>query len=80
MLVTCLADLKDGVQIRNFKDKLFSYKEIRDLIENLLQRAENVGYPFAAIRLHQIGDRSGQIEAKVEVKLNEQIKIERIKN
>ena len=55
-------------KFENFQDKLFSHREIRDLIENLLQRAENMGYPFAAIRLHQVGDRSGQIEAKIEVK------------
>ena len=71
--------LKDAVQIRSFEDRLFHHEEIKNLIENLLKRAEDHGYPFAAVRLRQTGDQSGSLEAKLEVRLNDQISIEKIK-
>jgi outer membrane protein assembly factor BamA len=60
-------------------DKLFSYAEIQDLFQRILQIAENQGYPFAAVHLDSIGIRQERIDAKIIVVLNERIEIERIR-
>ncbi|NND31771.1 MAG: hypothetical protein HKN76_04210 [Saprospiraceae bacterium] len=71
--------LRDQIQIKVNPDRPYDHREIVGLFDRLLQKAENSGYPFAAIRLDSVGIRDGMIKAKVNVNLNQRITIERIR-
>jgi len=61
------------------KDRKFSTSEVQELFERLLIKAENNGYPFAAIRLDSIRFNQEEIYASIQVELNERISLEAIK-
>jgi len=71
--------LAEGVRLPRFRDKSFSYQEISNLFERLLTRAENSGYPFAAVRLDSIDLDDGIVRARVHVNLNDYVTIAQIK-
>ena len=71
--------LQDQVQTRISPNKLYDHQEIAALYDRILQKAENIGYPFAAVRLDSVGIEEGRIRAKVLVNLNQYISIERIR-
>lgn len=73
------AHLQDQINVRIEEKKLYSHEEIQALFERLLTKAENIGYPFMAIRLDSIGINEGNIRAKVAVNTNERISIERVR-
>lgn len=45
---------KTGFREKFFLNKPFHYQEVAQLMENVLQYAENTGYPFATIRLTNV--------------------------
>ena len=67
-----------GFRERLYSNKPFSYKEVRELQENLLEYAENNGYPFAAVWLDEINIREGKVDAKLSMEKNRLIQIEGI--
>ncbi len=71
--------IEDELTLHIAPDKLFSYQDIQDLFQRILEIAENQGYPFAAVHLDSIGIREEKIKAKIEIQLNDRIEIERIR-
>ena len=71
--------MQSAVEIGPQENKRYSHRQIQMLFERLLTRAENEGYPFAAVRLDSSQFKDNEVEAKVQVQLNDQFKIERIK-
>ncbi len=70
--------LHDAHRFQHREDQIFEYREIQQLFDALLTKAENNGYPFAAVRLDSIGTKNGQIYAKVEAVMNKKVTLEAI--
>ncbi len=58
--------------------KPFDYTGLQTYFERLLQRAEEEGYPFAAVRLEGLQLVENAIRARVTMQLNEAVHIEKI--
>ncbi len=71
--------LAEGVRLPKVRDRRFSHQEITNLFERLLTRAENHGYPFAAVRLDSVQIRNAEVQAQVRVNLNDFVTIDEIK-
>ena len=71
--------MQESIQIRDQSGRPFSHSELQALFEELLDLAENTGYPFAAFKLDSVGIKDGAIDAKIIPRLNERITIEDIK-
>ncbi len=71
--------IEDELTLHTIPDKLFSYQDMQDLFQRILEIAENQGYPFAAVHLDSVGIREEKIKAKIEIQLNDRIEIERIR-
>ncbi len=54
---------KIGFDTKNFKSKPFSYTKLSKLLNQILDYAENHGYPFASVKLDSIAITSGEISA-----------------
>lgn len=57
---------KTGFREKFFLSKPFHYQEVAQLMENVLQYAENTGYPFATIRLADISLSEEQVAASLD--------------
>ncbi len=57
---------KTGFRGKFYLDQPFHYEEVGQLMENVLQHAENTGYPFASIRLTDISLTEGEISASLD--------------
>ena len=56
---------KIGYRDRLYRDKPFSYRQVQDLLQDLLTYAENNGYPFAKVYLDELQIGEDEIGAKV---------------
>jgi len=57
---------KSGFREHFFLDRPFRYQEIQKLMANVIEVAENEGYPFASIRLKNIQIEQAQVRAEVD--------------
>lgn len=46
--------VKAGVDLRRYSSRPFDYRQISKLFESILTESENIGYPFASIRLDSL--------------------------
>ena len=67
-----------GFRERLFVDKPFSYKEVVELQESLLDYAENNGYPFASVWLDSIEVQENKISAQLFMLKNRLVLIDTI--
>ncbi|MCB0687032.1 MAG: hypothetical protein KDC53_10915, partial [Saprospiraceae bacterium] len=70
--------IKEGLTYSFAEGHLFHPDDIENLFEEILQKAENLGYPFAAVHLDSIGIVENNIVASVKMKLNQKFTIEQI--
>lgn len=54
-----------GFRERMYRGAPFSYWQVSRLRENLLQNAENNGYPFASVGLDSVGNDNGTLTARL---------------
>lgn len=73
------SEIRQGLTASISSGKLYRQDEINQVFQEILEKAENLGYPFAAVHLDSIGIADENIKAKIEVVLNQKIKIEKIK-
>ncbi len=71
--------IQDDLKARIKSDQPVNKQQIDQVFDQILQIAENKGYPFAAVSLADVGVDQGKIRAVVNIKLNESIQVERIK-
>lgn len=57
---------KSGFRERFFLNRPFAYRDIRKLMEKVLTVSENDGFPFASIRLVDVGIKNGQVQARID--------------
>lgn len=67
-----------GFRERLYRNKPFSYKDVRKLQESLLTYAENNGYPFARVWLDSIRIQGEKIRAQVFMEKNQLVLIEKL--
>lgn len=70
---------QSGFKERFYNDRPFSHEEIVELYENIILYCENIGYPFASVKLDSVAigeDRS--IRAVLNLKLNQRVSIDTI--
>ncbi len=70
---------RESIRLSDYRERKVSHREIQALFEQMLVVAEGAGYPFAAVRLRDVQVEAAQVAAKVEVRLNDRVTIERIR-
>ncbi len=65
-----------GYKNRFFEKGNFSFTELRQLQEKLLDHYENNGYPFAETQLDSIYIKNGQVQAQLQVQKNKLVTID----
>ena len=65
-----------GYRERFYQEKPFHYSELQELLDRLLNYAENNGFPFASVGLREVVIDEGQVSARLELQKNRLILID----
>jgi len=70
---------KLGISEKMYFNKAFRYREVAKSIEKIISYYENIGYPFAAVKLDSIKVSNNSLSAVFDVQKNKFFKIDSIK-